>query len=71
MNNIINPLIAQELDNEDLNLLRDHIVNNRLNGARLLIERNMIGLEKDDPKHIILNEAYDQIINEIEMAYQP
>lgn len=68
MNNIINPLIGEYLDDQDFEMLESFVNTDELNGARLLVERNMIGLERDDPKFIVLNEAYDQIINEIEIT---
>lgn len=59
-------LVTPVLEEKDVQSFREYIAKDKLNSARLLVERNMIGLDTDDPKHIILNEVYDEIINEIE-----
>lgn len=62
---IIN-LAATQLNEENLEYFKGYIRKDQLHSARLLIERDMIGLSVNDPKHIVLNEIYDTLINEIE-----
>lgn len=55
------------LSNNDLDKFKNYISKYKLNDARLLIDKYMINLDKDNPKFIILNEIYDEIVNEIEV----
>lgn len=57
------------LSNENLVKFKNYINTDKFNDARLLVENVMVNLDKDEPEHIILNEIYDELINEIEMSF--
>lgn len=57
------------LSNENLIKFKNYINTDKFNDARLLVENVMVNMDKDEPEHIILNEIYDELINEIEMSF--
>lgn len=57
------------LSNENLVKFKNYITTDKFNDARLLVENVMVNLDKDEPEYIILNEIYDELINEIEMSF--
>lgn len=62
-------LASNYLSEDDYKSFKRFINTDQLNNARLLIDRLMTSTPVEDPKHLILNELYDEIINEIESTY--
>jgi Mg2+ and Co2+ transporter CorA len=62
---IVSPILGEK----DLIKFNSYIKQNKINDARLLIERQMIEHCEHSIQYAVLNEVQDALINEIEVMY--
>ncbi len=62
-------IVAPILGEQDLSTFNKFIKKDKINDARLLIDKKMLDLDKDSVEYAVLNEVQDVLISDIEVMY--
>ncbi len=62
-------IVAPILGEQDLATFNKFIKKDKINDARLLIDKKMLDLDKDSVEYAVLNEVQDVLISDIEVMY--